>query len=107
MIAHSHNNMANGAISCRWWKNIGLAAKYPFARDRLVEGYLWILGVYFEPQYARGRNMTVKMFKLISIVDDIFDVDGRFEDLKVFTDAIQRFDASHFSFSLFAFKHKK
>ncbi|XXG54136.1 hypothetical protein AAC387_Pa03g2093 [Persea americana] len=76
----------------RWWKDIDIAAKYPFARDRLVEGYLWILGVYFEPQYARARNLMVKMFKLISVVDDIFDVDGTFEDLIVFRDAIQRWN---------------
>ncbi|XXG54139.1 hypothetical protein AAC387_Pa03g2096 [Persea americana] len=75
-----------------WWKDIDIAAKYPFARDQLVEGYLWILGVYFEPQYARARNLMVKMFKLISIVDDIFDVGGTFEDLLVFRDAIQRWN---------------
>ncbi|KAJ8636418.1 hypothetical protein MRB53_010685 [Persea americana] len=67
-----------------WWKDIDIAAKYPFARDQLVEGYLWILGVYFEPQYARARNLMVKMFKLISIVDDIFDtkvvVQGYFKE---------------------------
>ncbi|KAJ8636402.1 hypothetical protein MRB53_010669 [Persea americana] len=78
----------------RWWKDIGLAAKYPFARDRLVEGYFWILGVYFEPHYARARNIVVRMFKLASIIDDNFDVDGRFMDLKVFTDAIKRWDLS-------------
>ncbi|RWR76526.1 germacrene D synthase [Cinnamomum micranthum f. kanehirae] len=78
----------------QWWKDIGLAAKYPIARDRLVEGYFWMLGVYFEPQYARGRNIVVRMFKLGSIIDDNFDVDGRFEDLKVFTDAIKRWDLS-------------
>ncbi|RWR76521.1 germacrene D synthase isoform X1 [Cinnamomum micranthum f. kanehirae] len=77
-----------------WWKDIGLTAKYPYARDRLVEVYLWILTVYFEPQYARARNMAVKMFKLISIIDDTFDVNGKFEDLKVFTDAFQRWDLS-------------
>ena len=84
--------MAYAVISCSWWKDIDIAAKYPFARDQLVEGYLWILGVYFEPQYARARNLMVKMFKLISVVDDIFDVDGTFEDLLVFRDAIQRFE---------------
>ncbi|RWR72168.1 terpene synthase 1 [Cinnamomum micranthum f. kanehirae] len=77
-----------------WWKDIGLMAKYPYARDRLVEGYLWILTIYVEPQYARARNMAVKMFKLMSIIDDTFDVDGKFEDLKVFTDAFERWDFS-------------
>ena len=105
-IVHSYNIVAYDFISRRWWKDIGLAAKYPFARDRLVEGYFWILGVYFEPHYARARNIVVRMFKLASIIDDNFDVDGRFMDLKVFTDAIKRFDIMHFSFS-FTCKHEK
>ncbi|KAL6316983.1 hypothetical protein AAG906_024522 [Vitis piasezkii] len=30
----------------RWWKELDFATKLPFARDRLVEGYFWILGVW-------------------------------------------------------------
>ncbi|KAJ8636400.1 hypothetical protein MRB53_010667 [Persea americana] len=44
------------------------------------------------------------MFKLASIIDDNFDVDSIFEDLKVFTDAIQRSGTVHFISSFFAFK---
>lgn len=40
--------------------------------------------------------MAVKMFKLISIIDDTFDVDGKLEDLKIFTDAIERYDTMNF-----------
>ncbi|KAG5601083.1 hypothetical protein H5410_032453 [Solanum commersonii] len=44
----------------RWWKDLNFANKYPHARDRLVECYFWILGVYFEPKYSRARKMMTK-----------------------------------------------
>ncbi|KAH1121025.1 hypothetical protein J1N35_004185 [Gossypium stocksii] len=31
---------------------------------RVVEGYFWIMGVYFEPQYSLGRKMMTKMIRL-------------------------------------------
>ncbi|KAL6314157.1 hypothetical protein AAG906_011899 [Vitis piasezkii] len=78
----------------RWWKGLNFAKKMPFARDRLVEGYFWILGVYFEPQYSLARRILVKVFAMISIIDDIYDAYGTFEELKLFTEAIERWDAS-------------
>ncbi|KAH6767998.1 hypothetical protein C2S51_013334 [Perilla frutescens var. frutescens] len=32
----------------RWWKELDFANKLPFARDRLVENYFWIVGVLQE-----------------------------------------------------------
>ncbi|KAL6316974.1 hypothetical protein AAG906_024513 [Vitis piasezkii] len=76
----------------RWWKELGFATKLPFARDRLVEGYFWILGVYFEPQYLRARRILTKVIALTSILDDIYDAYGNPEELKLFTEAIERWD---------------
>ncbi|RVW79396.1 (-)-germacrene D synthase [Vitis vinifera] len=78
----------------KWWKGLDFATKLPFARDRIVEGYFWILGVYFEPQYYLARRILMKVFGVISIVDDIYDAYGTFEELKLFTEAIERWDAS-------------
>ncbi|CAN6231562.1 unnamed protein product [Urochloa humidicola] len=39
-------------IITRWWKDLEIESKLPFARDRVVECYFWILGVYFEPCYS-------------------------------------------------------
>ncbi|CBI20476.3 (-)-germacrene D synthase [Vitis vinifera] len=78
----------------RWWKGLNFAKKMPFARDRLVEGYFWILGVYFEPQYSLARRILIKVLAMISIIDDIYDAYGTFEELKLFTEAIERWDAS-------------
>ncbi|KAK1380669.1 (-)-germacrene D synthase [Heracleum sosnowskyi] len=78
----------------RWWKDLDFANKLPFARDRVVECYFWILGVYFEPQYAKARIFMTKLISLTSIVDDTFDVYGTAEELQQFTDAIQKWDIS-------------
>ncbi|KAJ8621940.1 hypothetical protein MRB53_030469 [Persea americana] len=77
-----------------WWKKCDFGAKLPFIRDRVVECYFWILGVYFEPQYSRARLMISRIISLTSVMDDIYDVYGTMEELRVFTDAIQRWDQS-------------
>ncbi|KAI8005910.1 (-)-germacrene D synthase [Camellia lanceoleosa] len=79
----------------RWWKELDFAKKMPFARDRIVECYFWILGVYFEPQYLLARRMLTKVIALTSIIDDIYDVYGTLEELVLFTDAIERFKPIH------------
>ncbi|RVW68199.1 Valencene synthase [Vitis vinifera] len=74
----------------RWWKELDFATKLPFARDRLVEGYFWMHGVYFEPQYLRGRRILTKVIAMTSILDDIHDAYGTPEELKLFIEAIER-----------------
>ncbi|XP_024033992.1 (-)-germacrene D synthase-like isoform X1 [Citrus clementina] len=73
----------------RWWKDIDFATKLPFARDRLVECYFWILGVYFEPKYSITRKFMTKIIAIASVIDDIYDVYGTLEELKLFTHAIE------------------
>ncbi|KAE9458172.1 hypothetical protein C3L33_09924, partial [Rhododendron williamsianum] len=75
-----------------WWKDLDFARKLPFARDRVVECYFWVLGVYFEPQYFLARRFLTKVIALTSIMDDIYDVYGTLEELELFTDAIQRWE---------------
>jgi hypothetical protein len=74
----------------RWWKDLNLAGKLPFIRDRVVECYFWILGVYFEPEYLLARRMLTKVIAMISVIDDIYDVYGTLEELELFTEAIER-----------------
>ncbi|KAL8508351.1 hypothetical protein ACS0TY_018813 [Phlomoides rotata] len=78
----------------RWWKGLEVPTKLSFARDRLVETYFWGSGVYFEPQYARARIILTKVQGLISLTDDTFDSYATFEELQLFTDAIQRWSIS-------------
>ena len=67
-----------------------LATNMSFARDRLVECYFWILGIYFEPQYAVKRKLLAKVISITSIMDDIYDVHGTFKELQLLTQAIER-----------------
>ena len=61
-----------------------------YARDRMVECYFWIMGVYFEPKYAKGRQITTKMIAIASLFDDTFDAYATFEELELFMVAIER-----------------
>ncbi|KAJ9676261.1 hypothetical protein PVL29_024996 [Vitis rotundifolia] len=75
----------------RWWKKLDFATKLPFARDRLVEGYFWIVGVYFEPQYLWAIRILTKII-VTTVIDDIYDAYGTLEEIKNFTEAIERWD---------------
>lgn len=78
----------------RWWKSLHVSTELPYARDRLVEAYFWVLGVFHEPQYALGRAIFTKIYKIISILDDTYDAYGLFDELELFTEAVQRWDKS-------------
>ncbi|GAY39770.1 hypothetical protein CUMW_046980 [Citrus unshiu] len=75
-----------------WWKDLNFAGKLPFARDRVVESYFWIVGVYFEPEYSLARKLLAKIFSMTSIIDDIYDVYATPKELDLFTAAIDRFE---------------
>ncbi|KAL0399302.1 UNVERIFIED_CONTAM: Germacrene-D synthase [Sesamum radiatum] len=78
----------------RWWKDLDFANRLPFARDRVVECYFWAVEVYFEPHYHIARRMLTKILNMTSILDDIYDVYGKLDDLQFFTDLIQRWDVN-------------
>ncbi|CAI8617510.1 unnamed protein product [Vicia faba] len=86
-----------GDIS-KWWKELDFATKLPFARNRIVEAYFWILGVYFESQYSVGRKIMTKVIAMASVIDDIYDNYGTLEELQLFTQAIKRWDMSCMDF---------
>ncbi|KAI9093358.1 hypothetical protein K1719_027372 [Acacia pycnantha] len=90
MLQKLHRNEL-GNIS-KWWKELDFRTKLPFARDRLVECYFWILGVFYEPCYALARRITTKVICITSVIDDIYDVYGTFEELQLFTAAIESWD---------------
>ncbi|KAL1822283.1 hypothetical protein ACET3Z_009061 [Daucus carota] len=78
----------------RWWMNLNLKEKLPFARDKSMEGFFWAVGMSFEPQYKLARRILATIISWIVVVDDIYDVYGTVEELTLFTDAIQRWDVS-------------
>ncbi|KAK6122927.1 hypothetical protein DH2020_043327 [Rehmannia glutinosa] len=78
----------------RWWKELDLVSKLPYARDRVVECFFWAMGVYHEPQYSRARIMLTKTIAMTSIIDDTYDAYGTIDELDIFTEAIERWDIS-------------
>ncbi|XP_010258444.1 PREDICTED: (-)-germacrene D synthase-like [Nelumbo nucifera] len=76
----------------KWWKDLDFALKIPYARNRVVECYFWIMGVYPEPQYSLGRMILTKVIAMTSVLDDTYDIYGTLEELQLFTDAIERWD---------------
>lgn len=79
----------------RWWKETELAEKLPFARDRVLENYIWNVGLLFKPQYGYARIMTTKLFILITVIDDVFDVYATLEETQLFKNATQRWAQQH------------
>ncbi|PSR84551.1 (-)-alpha-terpineol synthase [Actinidia chinensis var. chinensis] len=76
----------------RWWNNTGLGQKLSFARDRLMENFLWAIGLDFKPQISYFRkNMTI-VTSLITTIDDVYDVYGTLDELERFTNAVERWD---------------
>ncbi|KAK3199554.1 hypothetical protein Dsin_022969 [Dipteronia sinensis] len=75
-----------------WWKNLDVETNLPYARNRVVEVYFWIMGVLFEGKYSFARRLLTKATAMASIIDDTYDAYGTYEELKLFTDAIRRWD---------------
>ncbi|KAK9155419.1 hypothetical protein Sjap_002899 [Stephania japonica] len=76
----------------RWWENLGLSKKLSFARDRLVESFLWCIGLAYEPQLEHCRTYLTKIGNLIFIIDDIYDIYGSIDELELFTSAVERWE---------------
>lgn len=74
----------------RWWRNTSWDEKLSFARDRLVENFLWTIGVNYLPQFSYGRRTLTKVNALITTIDDVYDVYGTLDELERFTDVIDR-----------------
>ncbi|OVA08088.1 Terpene synthase [Macleaya cordata] len=76
----------------RWWRELGLPEALGFARDRLVENFIWAVGFNFEPRFRNFRRQLTKVNSLVTTIDDIYDVYGSLDELKLFTDGVQRWD---------------
>ncbi|XP_021300340.1 probable terpene synthase 6 [Herrania umbratica] len=82
------------SILTSWSKDLNIASQLSYARNRTVEIFFWAVGFYFEPRYARARNIFTKLLIILGFIDDTYDAYGTFEELQCFTDAIQRWDIS-------------
>ncbi|XP_023512338.1 terpene synthase 10-like [Cucurbita pepo subsp. pepo] len=76
----------------RWWRSTRFSEKLSFARDRLMQNFLWSVGVGFEPQLSYFRRMFTKVVAIITTIDDIYDVYGTLDELELFTEAVERWN---------------
>ncbi|CAN0913462.1 Probable sesquiterpene synthase [Linum grandiflorum] len=74
----------------KWWVDLDLASKLPFARDRLVEVYFWAVGAMWDPKYSAAREFLTKVTMFVSCLDDIYDVKATIQQLELFTQNITR-----------------
>ncbi|PAN16825.1 hypothetical protein PAHAL_3G089300 [Panicum hallii] len=80
-------------IITRWWEGLQVESRLPFARDRLVECYLWIVGVYYEPCYSRSRIILTMIIAIATLLDDIYDSYATPEECEILTQCIESWDA--------------
>ncbi|XP_028771243.1 terpene synthase 10-like [Neltuma alba] len=78
----------------RWWKRTGLGEKLSFVRDRMVENLMGTVGLAFQPQFRYFRRVVSKVFAMITRIDDMYDVHGSLEELKLFTEVVNRWDGN-------------
>ncbi|KAL7589822.1 hypothetical protein Lser_V15G40792 [Lactuca serriola] len=78
--------------SSRWWRNTSWDKNLSFARDRLVENFLWTVGVNYLPRFSTERKILLKVNAIITTIDDIYDVYGSLDELEQFTYVVERWD---------------
>ena len=71
---------------------MGLAEKLTVSRDRLMENYLWAMGIVSEPQFSKCRIGLTKFVCILTVIDDMYDVYGSLDELESFTDAVDRYN---------------
>ncbi|KAG6435391.1 hypothetical protein SASPL_100263 [Salvia splendens] len=76
----------------RWRNEFDLKSKLPYARDRLVEGYMWCVGYHFEPQYSYVRIGLAKGLEIVGIMDDTYDNYATLNEAHLFTDILDKWN---------------
>nr|WHL34555.1 terpene synthase 9 [Aquilegia yabeana] len=77
----------------RWWIDLDLH-KLDFCRDRILEHLYWSLEMIPARQYGRFRKGLTPLTSLITVTDDVYDIYGTLEELELFTNVVDRWDAS-------------
>eukprot|EP01018_Ginkgo_biloba_P029173 Gb_05028 [translate_table: standard] len=76
-----------------WWIESGMNEVTIF-RHRHVEYYFWgVLGA-FEPEYSARRILISKLCPMLTIFDDLYDTYGTIEEVRLFKEAMKRWDVS-------------
>nr|QQY00626.1 (-)-beta-pinene synthase [Chrysanthemum indicum] len=76
----------------RWWKDT-CWEKFAFARDRLVENFMWSVTENYLPHF-QGRGVMTKVNAMITTIDDVYDVYGTLPELEQFTNSMNSWDVN-------------
>nr|Q4QSN4.1 RecName: Full=(E)-gamma-bisabolene synthase; Short=PmeTPS3 [Pseudotsuga menziesii]AAX07266.1 (E)-gamma-bisabolene synthase [Pseudotsuga menziesii] len=76
-----------------WFRDSGLPL-FSFARQRPLEFYFLITAGTYEPRYAKCRLLFTKVACVETVLDDMYDTYGTLDELKLFTQAVRRWDPS-------------
>ncbi|KAL0855285.1 hypothetical protein Bca101_060438 [Brassica carinata] len=79
----------------KWWKDLDLASKLPYIRDRIVEVFFAALTMYFEPRYSLGRIIVAKLTALGTVMNDTCDAYATLPEVASLDDAFQRWDLGY------------
>nr|QYL01201.1 terpene synthase 11 [Stevia rebaudiana] len=74
----------------RWWKD-SRWDEFDFARDRLLENFMWTIAENYLPHF-KGRIDLTKVNAMITTIDDVYDVYGTLQELEQFTDNVNSWD---------------
>ncbi|PIA25896.1 hypothetical protein AQUCO_10400006v1 [Aquilegia coerulea] len=78
-----------------WWECLNIRSNVQFdVRDRVVEAYAITNNVNFEPNFSQGRIHLAKLWTMLTVIDDAYDVYGNVNDFEPLCDAIQSWDAN-------------
>ncbi|KAI7733443.1 hypothetical protein M8C21_002263 [Ambrosia artemisiifolia] len=78
----------------RWWADLHWDKKLTFARDRMVESFMWSAGVNHEAPFGVLRRNLAKLITIVNVIDDIYDVYGTLDELEQFTKVVRRWDVN-------------
>ncbi|GMN68645.1 hypothetical protein TIFTF001_037701 [Ficus carica] len=83
---------AQGTGKVVWSRDLGFKENLEFSRDRLMEKFLWVMGIGFEPHLSKCRIGFIKFVCILTAIDDDYDIYGSLDELESFTHAVKRWD---------------
>ncbi|WVZ59787.1 hypothetical protein U9M48_009886, partial [Paspalum notatum var. saurae] len=89
---HQRLHLKELKANSQWWKDVYQEVELNYARDRVVEVFFWSYTIYHKQDYSRARTMLTKIFSLVTLLDDTYDVHATLDDCHKLTEALQRWD---------------
>ncbi|CAO2167172.1 unnamed protein product [Urochloa humidicola] len=80
-----------------WWRDLYSDVKLTYARDRIAEPYFYNFGSFHE-ENSHMRIIVTKVFVLLGLMDDTYDVHATLEECQMLDEAIERWNEDAVSF---------